>query len=215
MTSSSSSVEYKLALIQEPTIGAAFEDNLLGRIGVAPPLIIELQILKDGRPTEACEELPFLICQCTLLDEQGVVADMMDPSSATTPATAAAGGTPSGLMRPTTPTGRTRRGRRSSSSRQGASASASAVPGSRSSESTDPGGSDDTSATATPLSQHSCSGQDSPQLRRMLYGTIVAGPQQYAPERGEGTKPYFFFPELSIRKPGRFRIRCRLMRLTL
>ena len=48
----------------------------------------------------------------------------------------------------------------------------------------------------------------------MLYGTIVAGSQQYnSPEGVE--RSYFFFPEISIRMLGRFKIKCTLMRLAL
>ncbi|KAJ1024790.1 hypothetical protein NDA16_002830 [Ustilago loliicola] len=220
MTTSSPSIEYKLILVQEPTIGAAFEYNLLGRIGLAPPLILELQVTKDGKTFNASAEFPFLICQCSLLDEQGASADMVNQTAA---AAAAAAQISSNLTVPSQST-RARRGRRSSSGRRG-SGSTSAV-STRSSESTDattPAGavSDHTpsSTTATP------SGQDSTaHLARMLYGTLVAGPQLYLPptstegqaaEQVQEEKPYFFFPEISIRTPGKFKIVCKLMRLSL
>uniref|UniRef100_V5EES5 Velvet domain-containing protein n=2 Tax=Kalmanozyma brasiliensis (strain GHG001) TaxID=1365824 RepID=V5EES5_KALBG len=51
----------------------------------------------------------------------------------------------------------------------------------------------------------------------MLYGTLVAGPQMHKAPPGEEDveKPYFFFPEISVRATGKFRIVCRLMRLPL
>ncbi|SNX86253.1 uncharacterized protein MEPE_04962 [Melanopsichium pennsylvanicum] len=210
MTSISSSFRYKLILIQEPTTGAAFEDNLLGRIGLAPPLILELQVFKDGKLEDASSELPFLFCQCYLLDEQGNVADMVDQSiTPIRPPNAT-------LMPPDSPS-RTRRGRTSSSSRRG-TATASAFL-SRSSESVEASASDildnsptmvrNDNSTTTPQA-----GQDSPQLARMLYGTTTTGPQQYLLLEDE-EKPYFFFPEISVRTPGKFKIACRLMRLLL
>ncbi|SAM83985.1 uncharacterized protein UBRO_06309 [Ustilago bromivora] len=223
MTSSSSSIEYKLILVQEPTIGAAFEDNLLGRIGLAPPLVLELQVIKDGQASDASAELPFLICQCSLLDEQGSTADMVNQTAVSAAAAADAAQSPSKLTVPTGST-RARRGRRSSSGRRG-SASTSAV-STRSSESTDASTSTGAISDDIPSSHTATrSGQESPaKLARMLYGTLVGGPQLYlAPptttasaSRGEqGEKPYFFFPEISIRTPGKFRIVCRLMRLSL
>lgn len=192
MVPTSSLPTFKLILIQEPTTGSAFEDNLLGRLGLAPPLILELEMTKDGQVQDPSAELPFLICQCTLLREDGSVADMLDRQTAT--ATPAMGST---LMPPPTPS--RRRGRRSSSNRRGSS----------------PRPSGSAEAAAGP-SATSATHSSSPTLLRMLYGTLVAGAQPSQSLRGgQGEKPYFFFPEISIRTPGRFKIQCRLMRLAL
>lgn len=196
MTSTSSFPTYRLILVQEPTIGSAFEENVLGRIGLAPPLILELELTKDGKVEDASAELPFLICQCSLLNEQGDAADMVSQAAAMP---SSAGST----LMPPTPS--RRRGRRSSSNRRRSSPSG---PSSRSSGSTDVSVRDSSSAPA------SISG--TPALARMLYGTIVAGAQPFTSLREEeGEKPYFFFPELSVRTPGKFKIQCRLMRLAL
>lgn len=201
MASTSSSVEYKLVVVQEPTTGSAFEDNLLGRIGLAPPLIVELQVSKDGKIDDASTELPFLICQCSLLDERGAVADMVDQNQPRSSASAS-------LMPPTPPT-RGRRGR-SSMGRRGTSTSAVSSRSSASTEASANTLSDDAPSADAPGSQ----GQNSPQLARMLYGTIVAGPQQYISPQSEA-RSYFFFPEISVRTPGKFKIQCKLMRLAL
>lgn len=207
MASISSSLTYKLILVQEPTTGSAFEDNLLGRIGLAPPLILELQVTKDGKAEDASAELPFLICQCSLLDEHGAVADMVDRQATT----AWSGST---LMPPTPK--RARRGRRSSSNLRGTSPSGIST---RSMSSTNASASTSittsTSASqAGPSSSMPSSGPDTPQLARMLYGTIVAAPQQLHSLEND-QKPYFFFPEISVRTPGKFKIQCQLMRLAL
>ncbi|CDU24902.1 uncharacterized protein SPSC_04735 [Sporisorium scitamineum] len=207
MASTSSSPSYKLILVQEPTTGSAFEDNLLGRIGLAPPLILELQVTKDGKIEDASAELPFLICQCSLLNEHGAVADMVDREAATASS--------SSTLMPPTPK-RSRRGRRSSSNLRGTSPSGIST---RSTGSTDASSSTATTTPASgsqagPSSSTPSSGQGSPQLARMLYGTIVAGPQQFH-SLEDVEKPYFFFPEISVRTPGKFKIQCRLMRLAL
>lgn len=155
------------------------------------------------------EQLPLLICQCSLLDQDGNVADMLDRSVASASTSSSSATT---LMPPTNTAPqsgtRARRGR-SSSGRRGASSSTSARPSSESTNTEATPSSEDTSTTVTPTEQDT-----PPQLARMLYGTIVAGPQPYnSPEGVE--KPYFFFPEISIRKPGKFKISCRLMRLPL
>ncbi|SJX64447.1 uncharacterized protein SRS1_15089 [Sporisorium reilianum f. sp. reilianum] len=204
MASTSSSPTYKLILVQEPTTGSAFEDNLLGRIGLAPPLILELQVTKDGKLQDASAELPFLICQCSLLTEHGAVADMVDRQ----PVAASSGPT---LMPPTPKRGR--RGRRSSSNLRGTSPSGISTRSTASTEAS--AATTPTSASQTgPSSSTPSLSRDSPQLARMLYGTIVAGPQQFTSLEDE-QKPYFFFPEISVRTPGKFKIQCRLMRLAL
>ncbi|SPO27915.1 uncharacterized protein UTRI_05058 [Ustilago trichophora] len=223
MTSTSpSTAEYKLILVQEPTTGVAFEDNLLGRIGLAPPLILEMQVLKDGKVKDVSAELPFLICQCSLLDESGAVADMVHQTSV-----AAGNPSPNTSSMPPTPTTRGRRGR-SSLSRRGTSASAVSTRSSESTEASASAASEDaqalidaTSAAASQQTRSSFSvprpslGRDSPpRLARMLYGTIMAGPQQCDSLQDE-EKPYFFFPEISVRTPGKFKIQCKLMRLSL
>ncbi len=215
MSSCSSSLTYKLVLVQQPTIGSAFEDNLLGRLGLAPPLIVELQVFRDGKISDATAELPFLICQCSLLDEQGRVADMVDQrvgsasqqSQEATTAPAAVSAVP-------------RRGRsvRNKISHRGGLADGTVTPLSLdSTEASTSGASEDTLTPGTgEPSATQLSGRNSPQIVRMLYGTLAAGPQQYiSPNADEEEKAYFFFPELSIRTPGRFKIICTLLRLSL
>lgn len=200
MLSTSSAPTYKLILVQEPTTGSAFEDNLLGRIGLAPPLILELRMTKDGRIEDPSAELPFLICQCSLLNEDGSVADMVDQMSA-------APAIPSSLMPPTSARWR---GRRTSSNRGGSS------PLGASTRSSGSIGASTASSQAEASSSAPWVGQTSSSMVRMLYGTVVAGAQSFSSVRAEeGEKPFFFFPEISVRTPGVFKIRCRLMRLAL
>lgn len=208
MTSTRSSIEYRLTLVQEPTMGAAFEDNLLGRIGLAPPLILELQVIKDGKEEDASDVLPFLICQCSLLTEQGAIAGMLVQTASTTSSSGAT------LMLPTPPSaGATRgpRGRQSSGQR-GNSASTVSGRSSGSVEASPSGTSDD--APAIPPTAQQPTEQGRPPFARMLYGTIVASPQQYESSQAQ-EKSYFFFPEISVRTPGKFKIQCTLMRLPL
>lgn len=173
-SSPTSTPKYRLRLLQQPTAGSAFGANLLSRTALAPPLILELETTQDGASIDASADLPFLICQCSLLDERGEAADLREEPVASAPPLA-----------PASPA-RSRKGRKSSSTVERAS---------------------ETSSPTTPADS---------QLARMLYGTLVASPQLHrAPEEEEGEKVYFFFPEISVRATGKFKIVCRLMRLPL
>lgn len=42
---------YHLRIVQQPTIGCAFGNNLLSRLAIAPPLIVQLRVT-DGQDNE-------------------------------------------------------------------------------------------------------------------------------------------------------------------
>ncbi|PWZ01152.1 hypothetical protein BCV70DRAFT_158916 [Testicularia cyperi] len=227
-TDSSNHRRYELRIVQQPTIGSAFHENLFSRIGLAPPLIVELKVLSDDNAeVEAFDELPFLLCQCSLVDESGRSADMVIPPTPSAPASAEnrPTGPVSAPAASTSRRGRTsasgvrrRASRNSGSGTITATADANKTPG----RSTPSSASSTTPTSATPAGV-APSLPDTPptltdaspnRLVRMLYGTIVASPQPFESPEGD-VRPFFFFPEISIRAPGRFKLQCSLIRLSL
>lgn len=45
---------YKLKIVQQPSTGSAFNENLLSRLALAPPLIVQLELLDaQDKPLDA------------------------------------------------------------------------------------------------------------------------------------------------------------------
>lgn len=207
MDTVSAAKTYHLEILQQPSLGCAFENNLLSRIGLAAPLILELQV-KDanGQDVDASDELPFLICQCSLLEEDDDPADMAvlppeqsvmgqsnTPASSFSSSASAAGRPGDRISRSSG--GKAPPPRASMASSTTADSSATSVDG-----------------ISAALRNTTVSG--APGFGRMLYGTIVTNPRTLDSADGS-RKPYLLFPEISIRAVGRFKIQCQLMRLVL
>ncbi|KAN0061920.1 hypothetical protein ACQY0O_005915 [Thecaphora frezii] len=214
--SAASQRQYRLKIVQQPALGSAFGEDLLSRLAVAPPLILELDAVDgDGNQVDISGEVPFLVCQCALTLENGTSADLFSPSPASSeqvsptpsPSRSAsalgpsmsrapsstgsveAGPTAAARLAPPSPS-RGSIGRRRGRRRSGRGT----VQGPTSSS---------TASPASPL-------RELVPPARMLYGTLAANPIPYeSPEGGE--KLYLLFPEISIRATGRFRLRCFLV----
>lgn len=177
---------FHLRIIQQPTSGCAFGGNLLARLALAPPLIVQLQVLDQyGHEVEMwvsfinvkwidihlkcrSEELQSLVCHVTLLTADGQPANMLSPTIS--------------------PRHSPYRPRRSSS---------------RLLE----GG------IGEPPSPRITSTQPLNSVR-MLYGTLVASPLQLN-DVFQRKRVFFIFPEISVRSRGRFRLHIVLMRMPL
>lgn len=194
---------YRLDILQQPTIGCSFEHNLLSRIGLAPPLILELQVNDtNDQPVDARDELPFLVCQCTLLQSDGSPANIIMLSSEPEHPIPA-----SSSLIPNAQRFDRRIGRASGDRRN--------MPRGRTFRPVDSTGSSSANTVdATSVPQTSTPDLTAPSLERVLYGTTVAGPQLLESPSGS-RKPYLLFPEISIRISGSFKLQCQLLRLTL
>lgn len=69
---------YHLRIVQQPEKGCAFGTNLLARLAIAPPLIVQVRVTDlSNKDVEFDEEIPFLICRVNLLTEKEENADMI------------------------------------------------------------------------------------------------------------------------------------------
>lgn len=135
------------------------------------------------------DEEPFLVCQASLVTEQGDPADLIAPvqpphSSSTLSSSS-------------------QRNRSDDSEQRGRTSSRMSRSVSASSSVTFP-----TLVPSSPATVPSTG-------VRMLYGSLVASPQRFRRPAEEGTSyaTYFIFPELCIRSRGRYKIRASLIRL--
>ncbi|UZJ55147.1 hypothetical protein CBS101457_004467 [Exobasidium rhododendri] len=71
---------YLLHVLQQPITGCAFGSNLLSRLALAPPLVVQLQAIdRAGREVSIEEEMPFLVCHVHLTTDDDTPADMLSP----------------------------------------------------------------------------------------------------------------------------------------
>ena len=91
-----------MSIAQEPTTGAAFGTNLLARLPISPLLVTELRVTNRAgkeisayvtaasRPVRnlpltnlpySLDEMPFLICQVSLITEDHQPADVLAPAN--------------------------------------------------------------------------------------------------------------------------------------
>ncbi|PWN33433.1 uncharacterized protein FA14DRAFT_180079 [Meira miltonrushii] len=69
---------YHLRIVQQPEKGCAFGSDVLSRLAIAPPLIVQIRVTDlQNNEVEIDDEIPLLTCQVNLLTEDGQNADMI------------------------------------------------------------------------------------------------------------------------------------------
>ncbi|PWN51323.1 hypothetical protein IE53DRAFT_342532 [Violaceomyces palustris] len=154
--------QYHIRVSQSPELGSAYGTNLLSRLAIAPPLILELTVTNaQGEEIDAGDEMPFLVCHCSLVTDSGQPADLMSPLAS------------SSLVQDQ------KREQRETHEPAAEPASTKEVPSSASSSAT----------SAPPIHP---SGNRQPGPVRMLYGTLVASPQPFQGPDGRTRTYFLF-----------------------